>query len=441
MATFYPNSSGGSISGSTTIEYVSEGGGSNLYVTVSVNGTSIVATPGYINPKYVVVGVIYAPPGTQSYVKYTDTASVGNTTTNSSSFQNNVGFRVSVSGSLGGSIPAAGVTPTGGVKLTFTQSTSYTQGSSSSTTNTVTKATTGSYQVGGTPTLSPINHDNDYIFLWLNPEILASYTPPAGSNPARLQWTGYAFDPNDPASGQPPTSGQYISGPDILEVEVGCLNGHISCPSTLQWLNGSQTPGSYVTSGLLARSWASAAKGYQWPSGEVPGLTFNDVCQILSLDPLSTTPSQCSAPNNYTLLNSLPDSTSDGRYTKDTYNPPNVVPYTIGNEINYTFDLVQINGHSGSQGSSTQMQQAFSVQEAFGANWFGIFSSTVTLKQSETLTWNYATLSTLTTTNTLTNAMSITGPPNPPPVYYGPTQFLAYQDNEFGTFVFVPVYQ
>jgi hypothetical protein len=37
----------------------------------------------------------------------------------------------------------------------------------------------------------------------------------------------------------------------------------------------------------------------------------------------------------------------------------------------------------------------------------------------------------------LTNALSVTGPPDGSN-YDGPTQFLAYQDNTFGTFVFVP---
>jgi hypothetical protein len=394
---------------------------------------------GFINPKYLVVGVIYAPPGSSSYVQYTDLTSVGNTTTNSSSFQSDVGFSVSIKGSLGLALPAAGVVAGGNVTLTFTESTDYTQGSSTSTTSTITQASTVSYKVNGTPTEAPVNSDYDYILLWINPEILATYTPPAGSNPASLVWTGYAFDPNDPASGKPPASGPYISGPDILEVQVGCLNGHISCPSTLAWLNGVEGTGSYVSSGLLARSWASAANGYQWPSEEVPGLTFSDVCQILTFDSLSETPSQCTKQNDYTLLNSFPSTTSDGRYTKELY-PPNPIQYPVGGGTEQ-YSLAQTNTQSVSTGNSTQIKQAFSVSELFGSNWFDIFLSTTTLQQSETLTWNYSTLSTLTTTKTLTNALSVTGPPDTP-TYPGnePSEFIAYQDNTFGTFVFLPVY-
>lgn len=51
---------------------------------------------GLLYPKYVVVGVTYAPPGPSSYVQYTGTTSIGSTTTISSSFANDAGFSVSV---------------------------------------------------------------------------------------------------------------------------------------------------------------------------------------------------------------------------------------------------------------------------------------------------------------------------------------------------------
>lgn len=106
------------------------------------------------------------------------------------------------------------------------------------------------------------------------------------------------------------------------------------------------------------------------------------------------------------------------------------------------YNAIQMNTYSVAQGASQGFKQAFSVQEAFGANWLGIFTSTTTMTQSLTLTWNYSWLNTLTTTTTLTNAFSITGPPDPPPVYPAgePTEFIAYQDNLYGTFVFAPVY-
>ena len=419
-----------------TYEVVCEFSGWHNYVQGTILGSVSVtagnpSVQGFINPKYVVVGVIYAPPGSNSYAQYTNLTSVGNTITLANSFQSDVGYSVSTSGMLGAASFVGG-----GIKLTATESTDYTYGTSSSTAETITQTSTVSYRVNGTPTESPVNNDYDYILLWINPELLVLYTPPAGSNPASLVWAGYAFDPNDPASGEPPQSGPYISGPDIVEVQVGCLNGDFSCPSTLTWLNGVEGTGSYVTSGILARSWASVANGYQWPSGETPGLTFSDVCQILTFDRLSASPSQCTTQNDYTLLGSFPSTTLDGRYTKAPY-PPNPTQYPVGGTTEQ-YSLVQTNTQSVSSGNSTQIKQAFSVEEEFGGSFFDLLSSTTTVKDSLTLTWNYSTLSTLTTTNTLTNALSITGPPDTP-TYDGPVEFIAYQDNTFGTFVFVPV--
>jgi hypothetical protein len=392
-----------------------------------------VGISGFINPKYMVVGVMYAPPGSSSFVEYTDTTTVGSTSTISSSFQNDVGFSVTIKGGVG--IPATGIA-SGGVKLTYTQSSDYTQGTSSSTSTTVTQAASVSHKVGGTPTFSPLTNDDDYIVLWINPELLVTYTAPVGSTSASLVMTGYAFDPNDPASGAPPASGPYISGPDIIEVQVGCLNGHISCPSTLGWLNDVEGTGSYVNSGLLARAWQAPSNGYSWPAGEVAGLTFSDICQILSFDPLAETPSECPIQNDYTLLSSLPSTTSDGRYTKIGY-PPNPINYPVGGATT-PYTLTQTNSLSESEGNSTTIKQAFSLSEELEVSFLGIFSADTTLKESDTLTWSYSTLSALSTSSILMNALSVTGPPDTP-AYSGPVEFLAYQDNTFGTFVFVPL--
>src|SRR5438874_3793883 len=107
----YRDSSGvlwsGSSSGGTY--FVSPGGGScppngpqptNDTVPV-VNGTGFtinfhpcsgsfctanIIYPGYINPKYVILGVTYAPPGPQSFVDYSNSTLLGSTVSISSSF-------------------------------------------------------------------------------------------------------------------------------------------------------------------------------------------------------------------------------------------------------------------------------------------------------------------------------------------------------------------
>jgi hypothetical protein len=373
---------------------------------------------GFVNPKYVVVGVTYAPPGSSSYVQYGNTISVGNTTDISSSFSNDVGFSISVNSQIQGW--TAGVDGSAGV--TATSSTDYTQESNSATTTTLTKSTTVSYQTPGTPTMSPVNNDYDYIWLWLNPEILLSYTPAVSNGPAAIKWNGYGFDPSDPAG---------TNGPDVFPVQVGCLNGHFSCPSELTWAYGAPITGSYVSYGTLARAWVS---GQTWPNGEMPNLTFSDICQILTDDPLAESPVDC--PNTrYTGFAGNPETTPDGRYTIDP-SPPNPIPYTDGS-LATSYDLQQINTQAVANGSKNIIKQAFGLEESFGGHIFGIGVTTV-LNESDTLTWTNSRLETITTTTTLNDALIVTGPPDGSG-YSGPTQFIAYQDNLFGTFVFVPI--
>jgi hypothetical protein len=394
---------------------------SAYYLTATgADGSARAGAMGFINPKYIVVGVTYAPPGSSSFVEYGQTTSVGSSTNISSSFTSEVGFSVSVSNSFG--LPAGQTVPVQGgtgVKLTVSESTDYTQGSSSSTTNTISKASTIMYKTNGTPTFSPVSSEYDYIWLWLNPEIVFSYVP--GSSPAILQMDGYALDPTDPASGEPQSGVPYIGGPDVLEVQVGCLDGTFSCPTTLTISNG------VVTAGALARSWADSE--YTWATGEGPALTTSDITNILSFDPLWPG-------NNYTLLNSLPSTTSDGRFSEEPF-PPNDIQYPVGAGTEQ-YSNVQTDTYAVASGSSHSVKEAFGVSETFGT-FLDLFSSTTTMTESETLTWTYSYLDTLTTTTTLTDELSITGPPDPPPTYTGPPQFLAYQDNLFGTFAFVPL--
>jgi hypothetical protein len=357
---------------------------------------SLTGTPGFINPKYVVVGVTYAPPGPSSYAQYTNITTIGNTSTISSTFSNDVGFGISVSNQA--SIPAAVANSSGGVTLTFSSSTDFTTTQNTSTTVTLSKTTSLSYKTPGvTNAFSPVNHDYDYIWLWLNPEMLFTVT----SATSTIQWTGYAYDPADPSG---------TGGPDIYAVQVGCLNGDFSCPSA---------------NTILARTWATDVT---WPSGQGPGLTTADKANIILSDP--------PASSSYTLLNSLPSTTSDGRFTQGTY-PPNPLIYSPG-ELNTMYSLSQTDTQSVASGASYQVKQSFGVSEKLSASFLGIWGTSTTYTQNDTLIWNYSWLNTLTTTTTVTDALSVTGPPDPPPPYTGPGEFIYYQDNIFGTFLFFP---
>src|SRR5262249_44891892 len=140
---------------------------------------------------------------------------------------------------------------------------------------------------------------------------------------------------------------------------------------------------------------------------------------------------------NYTLLSGFPSTTSDGRFTKDPF-PPNPIQYPVGGATEL-YSVQQMDSRSVAQGASATLKQTFGLSQQFGTTFDNLFQSITTINESQTLTWNYARLDTLNVSQTLTNQLSVTGPPDPPPTYQGPSQFIVYQDNIFGTFAFVPV--
>lgn len=383
-------------------------------VAATANITVVVSPPlsypGFLNPKYIVVGVTYAPPGPSSFVQYTGTTSVGNTSTVASSFANDVGFSISVKASISGW--GAGGAVTGSA------STDYTQGSSSSTTNTLSKLTSLAYKTMGTGNaFSPVDSDYDTIWLWLNPVVLLTYTPATSNSVAGIQWNGYGYDATDP-------SGE--DQPDIYPVQVGWLNGHFGNSSSVNT--------------ILARGWVTP--GMIWPAGQGPGLTSTDIANIIAADPLTS--------SSYTLLESFPSTTSDGRFTMmEGSNSPNPIAYDQagpgnGGGLTTAYNTTQTDTQSVAEGTTSTFKQVFGMQEVFAATIFGT-GVTATLKQTDTLTWTNSWLNTLNTTTTLQDSLSVTGPNCPAappgpcnPVYAGPGQFLLYQDNQYGTFLFYP---
>ncbi len=143
----------------------------------------------------------------------------------------------------------------------------------------------------------------------------------------------------------------------------------------------------------------------------------------------------------------LPSTSADGRFTQIPY-PPNPVNYFQagpgnGGGTTIVYNTVNVNTSSVNKGTSNTFKQSFGIQSQFsGGAWLGAF--TVTLSNSQTFTWTHTWENTLTTTKTQTNALSVTGPgcpqTSPPcvPSYTGPGEFIVFQDNLYGTFMFYP---
>lgn len=367
--------------------------------------------PGYVGPKYLVVGVTYAPPGPASFVQYSTSTSFGTTTSLTSSFMSNTSLSVSVS---------AGAKIAGWLngKLTVTGSTSETQTSTDSSSTTVSIQNLFTTRLAGTPNaFSPVNHDYDLVWLWLNPVMLFTVYPKPPSFPPVVTWTGYGYDATD----QPAM--------DIWPIEVGYLNGHFG-----------QLP--FTDASVLARSWAV---NQVFGPGQVPGLTAEDFANILRADPF--------ADPGYTVALSstaVPATTVDGRFTISgatgggaqsfTYRQPAPGGTPLTQSLTSTYTNISTLGRS----SSYQTQVGYGIDASMSASFFGVtFGSDV--KFSHTLTHTHQSSSSISSTTSQMDTASITGPPcgsgTPPcvPVYTGPAEFNIYQDNVFGTFMFNPV--
>jgi hypothetical protein len=361
-----------------------------------------IGVQGYINPKYMIVGVTYAPPGAQSSVTYTDSTLVGNSTTVKSSFTDQTSLNVSVS--VSGQIP-------GFAKGSATGTYTNTYGQTSSTTNMVTinKSTQVSDKTPGpSNSFAGLNHDLDIIWLWLNPVLPFSFLQ---INPNAITWNGYGYDAND----QP--------GLDIFPVYVGWLNGDIPVPGDVAQ--------------VLARTWAS---GYVWGPGQGPGLTGpgpdTDFATIVQADPFwqcTPVPAQCPATADLTRF-----TLSDNQNIAYVQAPPG------GQPITQTYQFQYQNTSQQGQGTSSTQQQSFSVDLSLSG---GPFWSQISedLRDTQMLTWTTSVDTSITNTTTSTALASITGPTctvsngGCSPQYTGPTEFEIYQDNQYGTFMLFPV--
>jgi hypothetical protein len=382
--------------------------------------TPITSASGYVNPKYVILGVTYAPPGSQSFVQYTDSLTIGTNTSLSESFAKGVSVKVSVSSTFGagGTIPNIGGkwgvsdTTTGTDSNSFTDETDTSSGVAiSSTEQWLTKVP------GPASPYDGVDHDYDVIWLWLNPLVNFTITQ-IGSQPNSVTLTGYSWDADD------------VPEMDIYGVYLGWLTGHLSTPG----------PG---TSDFtpLERTWA-AANGQDWPAGTSPSIIDStDYAAIAGADPFSNPDYTVSVPNtppgNQTSI--------DGRFTLtgnqvvDYVQPgPGGQPYTQA--LTESTTTTQTQG----QGAKYSITEATSVENMFkGSFLFDSWSEDVS--STTTLTFTSQWSSTNSTSNQVSATGSVTGPPcvvdngacNP--VYTGPTEFEVFQDNLYNTFMFYPV--
>jgi len=184
-------------------------------------------------PRYLVLSLLYAPPGLQSSAGYSQTNTEGTTISVSSSIGG--GFQVSASAS-GGLIDQATIGTSFQTSLSA-QSTSSLQ---------ITASSTSGAQVGSSS--DAVKHVNDRFFLLLNPVVTITQTGPKSAN----------FTVSTPA-GQPM---------DVIDVSLAEAQNPKSIPTgkmNPQQVHGITLPG-------------------------LNGLTSNDWSQIVLLDPFAAAP-------------------------------------------------------------------------------------------------------------------------------------------------------
>jgi hypothetical protein len=362
---------------------------------------------GTLNPKYKIVGVIYAPPGSSSSVSYTNTTMMGTSTSTQSSFAKNESSSVTICG--GGKIPA---TPTK-TKTCGTYSNSFTQESDSSSSFSVNQTQTFANQWPGSS--DGLDHGNDRIVVWLNPVLWFSgpaYNPP---QPANVIWNGYSFDPADDA--------QNGGDMDVVYIPVSeCLN-----PSTIPQVD----PTLYNS---LQRAWAQANT-----DGSSPAINDTDLAAICAADPFSNP--------NYVI--SIPQggvTTTDGRFIKTSNQQLLYQPGTaLAGAGQFTYNWKYDTTHSRGTGAKYTYQHGFAIDVDNTAGWIAWLE--IELKASTTFTWTDQSSNVTTQEASEQNVVSITGPKYCAPgtvgctPYEGPEQFVIYQDNIYGTFMMNPVPQ
>ena len=382
-----PASSGSNITFTATDGVITFAGNSAGTGNASI---ALTAVTGSILPKYVVLAVTYAPPGSQSNVNYTNSTMVGTSTSLSNSFSNNT----TVSTSFGGKTASLfGLTPSGGI--TTTASTSFTQ--ESDTASSVALNTTNSFGIkvpGPASSAVGLSHDADVIWVWLNPAANFTINP---SNTSVINWTGYSYDARDP-------NGEM----DVIGIQVAYLDGHASIPANL--------------ASVLARSWAPSLA-----DGSGPGLTTTDLASILTADPFAS--------GSYTIPSGA-QTTADGRFVLTGNQEVQYVPPPMGDgPITETYSVSSTTTTTQGQGGQDTRQVGFAVD--INASGGFLVDFTADLKTSNNLTWTNKWNELSTQMVGQTAALSVTGPAFTDN-YTGPVEFDVYQDTVYGTFMFYP---
>lgn len=375
---------------------------------------------GAVFPKFMVLDVLYAPPGAGSTMTYTNQTSVGTTTSTSSSFAD----EVSVSAGITIGVDDVTISPTFQWGHTATQSGTSSYSLTTNTTNTT--VVPGPVQAGTQTQKSPVsigvNHESDIIQIWLNPATL--YTATANETNAPLIWNGFSSNPNDPnvAAG----------AMDVVSLTVSQLDGTSPIPPELQ--------------AVLERNWDPA------DSGGAGGISASDFSAILARDPFATNLSlngQPAVPDSSTSYFDpnipVPDPLAQGICsTRYSFNPASGQTFSFGqlgstNQPETAIYQLQ-NTSSQATGNTTTDQYSVSTSTSVGVTVSTpALSFGASFSEGNAFTWTNTQGAVNTSGSTSTQALSIKNP-TLSSNYTGPVQMQVWIDKLYGTYMFYPLY-
>lgn len=382
-----------------------------------ITAAYVTGTPGYINPKYIVATVLYAPPGSRSTAVYTNSNTVSNTTSLTNTFTTSTTISTSTMVGLGLDGYQAG-------SETGNQSTTETETSSSGTSVTATLTTTSGLTVPGPVSdYVGVDHDYDIIKVWINPVMPFTVYNTSLAGETKVGWFGYGYSALDPTA---PI--------DIWGIPAGCLNGDFSttesaCSAPL---------------GAFERTWAA---GEKWPSGQGPGLTQTDLDNILAADPWG----KCS-PSDPVGSAACPTYSSGFILPNFSLSDQTEMPYTQplpgGQPSSNQYSVSTTSAATDTESTGATYSQTWGYENVASLTQF-IVAFSGTLSESYTMTWSYQFTTATTESGTKTGTANVTGPacdgnpcdPSypPSPLTFGTgTAFDLFIDARFGTFAFVP---
>ena len=348
-------------------------------------------TSGSIYPKYQVVGLTYAPPGSKSTVTYSNGFLQGTATSNGSSWKNVLGVKVQVTtgadlfGILSG-------------KSTEVASANWTQTGGNTSSLSIQQTLTSGLTVDGPPLVNGVDqgvdHDYDLVYVWLNPAVLLSFTGNA------VITGGYYYDQRDGETPETCNGQTYsgVTGMDVVPLTIGQLRG--TQPITDQCLQV-----------RLSRPWDTA----------LGGLTTEDFQQIAVADPFYGNPS----------YNPNTDTTS-GRF--DVPQGSTIFTFVEGSGTPQSYSSSYNTTSTKGQSTSTAYSVGFSISGDASAAFLAEVDRKITI--SDTFTYTNTWSQTVTSGTTQSDSFTIVPPAAG--TYPGATNIQVWKDNIYGSFMFFP---